>query len=256
MLAGVFGLWALGRVISAGGFRGRSKGVEHGARVSGLGYGLPVLTVALLLLGWGMAWNAHAIFDADYLVFLPVTSVVPGAPGAVDSALSVALMWRVTALLGCVLVMADLAKDPKWLLRIWWGIALAGGSIALLGLVQKATGAQLPFWQTPEAEDGAVGSFFASFYYHGNAGAYLNLTLPAVLGLAFRYATRPGYPFSRALWFALSVIVLVAVASDTSRMGQLIAGLMVVTLLILSAKKGLRAGAPSRLEDDSWWRPW
>ena len=194
-------------------------------------------TSALLLLGWWMALDAHAVFDADYSIFLPFTSPLPNAPGSVDYFLSVAMMWRVTTLLGCIWVMASLAQDARWLLRIWWAIGLAGGSIALLGLVQKATGAEMIFWQTLDRGEPAVHTFFATFYYHGNAGAYLNLALPAVLGLAFRYVTRPANPFARALWLTLSVIMIVAVASDTSRMGQFIAALMVLTLLVLSTRK-------------------
>ncbi len=201
---------------------------------------LLALGLPLLLLGWGMALNAHAVFDADYSIFLPLTSPAPNAPGAVDYFLSVASMWRVTTLLGCIWVTADLAQDEKWLLKVWWAIGLAGGSIALLGLVQKATGAELPFWQPLEIGEPPVSTFFASYYYHGNAGAYLNLVLPAVLGLAFRYVTQPANPGARALWLTLSVIMIVAVASDTSRMGQILAALMVLILLGLSAGKVFR----------------
>ncbi len=54
------------------------------------------------------------------------------------------------------------------------------GIIALLGLVQKETGAEVLFWQPRNPGEEPVTTFFASFYYHGNVGAYLNLALPAV----------------------------------------------------------------------------
>jgi hypothetical protein len=146
-----------------------------------------------------------------------------------------ATMRRVTVLLAAIWIVADLAQDKVWLLRIWWAIGLAGGSIALLGLMQKATGAEMIFWDTLERNEPPVGTFFATYYYHGNAGAYLNLVLPAVLGLAYRYTTRPGNPLARALWLTLSLITLVAVFSDTSRMGQFIAVLMIIALLAMSA---------------------
>ncbi|MEP6956183.1 MAG: hypothetical protein ABI883_05105 [Chthoniobacterales bacterium] len=235
LLGVMFLLWGLGALYAK--ISRRRAEIRGGEFHSGI---LQLIALLLLLLGWGMALNAHAVFDADYSVFLPLTSLMPGAPGSVDYFLSVALMWRVTTLLGCIWVMAQLAQDEKWLLRIWWAIGLAGGSIALLGLVQKATGAELPFWQSLERGEPAVSTFFASFYYHGNAGAYLNLALPAVLGLAFRYVTRPSNPVARALWLTMSVIMIVAVASDTSRMGQALAALMTLTLLVLWAKKGFR----------------
>ncbi|HEY1581958.1 MAG TPA: O-antigen ligase family protein [Chthoniobacterales bacterium] len=187
-----------------------------------------------------MALNAHGFWDADYGIFLPLRSPFPNAPGSIDRALSIAMMWRVTTLLGGVWVVADLMCDERWLLRIWWALALAGSSIALLGLLQKATGATTTFWQETYPGEAAVGTFFATFYYHGNAGAFLNLALPAILGLAFRYASRPGHPVARALWITLSLIAIVAVFSDTSRMGQLIAVFIMLGLLILSAGKIFR----------------
>jgi hypothetical protein len=201
---------------------------------------LGVVIALLLVVGWGMAVNAHFICDADYLVFVPLTSPLPGAPGSVDYALSCAWMWRATLLLGCLWVTADLVQDERWLLKLWWAIGLGGGSIALLGLLQKATGAEMMFWQTLEPHEPPVSTFFATYYYHANAGAYLNLTLPLVLGLAYRYATRPSNPANRALWLTISVIMAVAVISNTSRMGQFVAALMVLVLLGASAGRIFR----------------
>lgn len=207
---------------------------------------LLILGVSALLIGWGMALNAHGFWDADYRILMPLTSPFPAAPGSTDYALSVASMWRATALFGCVWVAADLAQREKWLLRIWWAIGLAGGSIALLGLLQKATGAQMTFWDTLDRGEPPVASFFATYYYHGNAGAFLNLALPAILGLALRYATRRRAPFARALWVTLALIALVAVFSNTSRMGQSIAVGIVLAILSLTARKNL--GRIRRLE--------
>ncbi|MGI8431784.1 MAG: O-antigen ligase family protein, partial [Chthoniobacterales bacterium] len=107
-------------------------------------------------------------------------------------------------------------------------------------LVQKATGAVMPLWAPLNPGERPVSTFFATYYYHGNAGAFLNLVLPAVLGLAFRYVTRPANPGARALWLTMSVIMVVAVFSDTSRMGQAVAALMMITLLMLATAKVIR----------------
>jgi hypothetical protein len=48
----------------------------------------------LLLTGWGMVLNAHALFDTDYSVFMPMTSPLPDAPGSVGYALSLATVRR------------------------------------------------------------------------------------------------------------------------------------------------------------------
>ena len=237
ILGAAFLVWLIGRLF------GRSSKEER-TGISDPGYNKAWVLLAvsglLLLMGWGMALNAHSISDADYWISLPLTSPLPNAPGSVDYALSLAWMWRATALLGCVWVVADLAQDKKWLLRIWWAIGLAGGSIALLGLLQKATGAQMVFWEQLERGEPPVATFFATYYYHGNAGAFLNLSYPAILGLAWRYVTRRANPVARALWLTLALIMTVAVASDTSRMGQSIAVAMVLVLLAFSLGKVFR----------------
>jgi hypothetical protein len=238
ILSGILGMmscsWLVSALIKGGG--GRLK-AEGSAFWSWTLFGLGAL---LLAMGWGMALNAHAMVDADYGVLLPLTSPLPAAPGSADYALSIAWMRRATALLLGIWVITDLVQDLRWLLRICWAIGLAGGSIALLGLLQKATGAEMIFWQSLEPGEPAVKTFFATYYYHGNAGAFLNLALPAILGLAFRYITRPSNPGVRALWVTLSLIMIVAVISDTSRMGQFIAASITLALLVVFAGKLFR----------------
>jgi hypothetical protein len=71
-------------------------------------------------------------------------------------------------LLGTIWVVADLAQDPAGCC-VLVGDGLAGGSIALLGLVQKATGAMI-LWDSLERGEPPVKTFFATYYHHGNAG--------------------------------------------------------------------------------------
>ena len=200
----------------------------------------PLLAISglLLAIGWAMALNAHSICDTDYFVFIPLRSPLGSAPGSVDYSLSCAWMLRATLLIGGIWTVAHLVQDERWLLRIWWAIGLAGGSIALLGLLQKASGAEMIFWQTPDKAP--VTTFFATYYYHANAGAYLNLTLPPIAGLAYRYTTRPSNPAVRALWLTIGVIMIVAVVCDTSRMAQFVAVLIALTLIAAASKKVVR----------------
>jgi len=237
ILGAMFFLWLIGAAEKAEGIRKKEEG---GARRRFWSWTLFGLAALLLAMGWGMALNARAIFDGDYGIFMPLTAPFPNAPGAVDYALSVAWMWRATALLGCIWVVAQLVQNKRWVLRIWWAVGLAGGLIAFLGLVQKATGARMIFWSTLERGEEPVSTFFATYYYHGNAGAYLNLTYPAILGLAWRYVTRRANPAVRALWVTLALIMTVAVFSDTSRMGQFIAIVMVLMLMGMAAGKIFR----------------
>ncbi len=222
MLGGVVGLCLVSLTISSGRRRFWSWWL----------FGISIL---LLIMGWGMALNAHGIFDADYRVFTSLSSPWAAGPGSADYALSLASVRRLSLLIGCVWAVAALVQNPRILLRLLWAVGLAGGSIALLGLLQKATGAEMIFWASREPGEPPVSTFFATFYYHGNAGAYLNLALPAVVGLAYRYTTRQANPAVRALWLTLLLIMIVAVLSDTSRMGQFIAVVMLPALIVLSA---------------------
>ena len=198
---------------------------------------LIVATVAVLIMGWWMVFNAKAIYDSSYLVFVPLPHLKAGMPGSIDYAISAAWMVRATLLLGVIWFVVDLSRNPRWLLRLWWTIALAGGSIAMLGLLQKATGAEMIFWQPNPlpvlpAHTRGIPAFFATYYYHGNAGAFLNLTLPATAGLAVRVFTRPAQPVVRAIALTLLITLVMAIFANTSRMGELIGVILLLVLLV------------------------
>ena len=186
------------------------------------------LLIALFAIGGWMVLNAGAILDTDFSVFVAIPKPIPHAPGSIDYVLSAAWMIRVALLSGTMLFVADLSQDNRRLLHLFYVVGAVAGSIALLGLVQKATGAPMIFWQSSPQEP--VKTFFATFYYHGNAGAFLNLVLPVSAGLALRAFTAPSGPNVRALWAACFVLCLAAVAANTSRMAQVVALLIFVLL--------------------------
>src|SRR5260370_4623261 len=109
--------------ISVPGYRGSTSRV------------LVIMASAVLVLGWAMALNARSIYDSDFFLFISRRNILPSAPGSVDAAISTAWMLRATLLIGIVFLIIDLAGDRVWLLRLWWTIALAGGSMALLSLL-------------------------------------------------------------------------------------------------------------------------
>src|SRR6266568_5896228 len=184
------------------------------------------LTCALAGMGGWMALNANSIYDSDFYAFVPLWNLAPQLAGSVDYATSAAWMTRCTLLLCAVLFVADLSQSNRWLLRLWYTIGLVAGSIAFLGLLQKATGARMIFWQT--APVWGATTFFATYYYHANAGAFLNLVWPLTAGLAIRaFATR-GHPVGGAMWISVFVLTIAAVLANTSRMAQLIALLLLI----------------------------
>ena len=191
---------------------------------------LALSAVALLAIGAWMTLNARSIYDPEFGVFAGIGNVVPSAPGSVDYAISLDWMVRAALLIGAVLFVVDLSQDDKCLIQLWVILAVTAGSISLLGLLQKATGAQALFWQTP------IGlyygsNFFASYYYHANAGAFLNLVLPLTAALAVRAFGIPSSPAVRAIWSTVFLLNVAAVAANTSRMSQLIGVLIFVALL-------------------------
>jgi low affinity Fe/Cu permease len=188
------------------------------------------LTSALIGIGGWMAVNAKSIYDSGFYVFAPLRNFAPGLAGSVDYAISVAWMTRGALLLFAILFVADLSQSNRWLLRLWYTIGLVAGSIAFLGLLQKATGARMIFWQP--APPWGVTTFFATYYYHGNAGAFLNLVWPLTAGLAIRGFTAGRHPAMRAIWISVFVLTVAGVLANTSRMAQLVALLLLIAICL------------------------
>ena len=191
---------------------------------------LLLLTAALFCLAGWMVLNARSIYDPDFSVFVPLRNVAPRLAGSVDYAISAAWMIRGALLLGAILFIADLSQSSRWLLRLWYLIGLVAGSIAFLGLLQKATGAEMIFWQPPPPEDVRVTTFFATYYYHGNAGAFLNSVWPLSAGLVIRAFTNRSHPGMRAVWVSLFFLTIAAVLANTSRMAQFVAVVLMVAI--------------------------
>ena len=235
IIAGTLALWVIERTIFLVAGRVRpDKSDERGDLVLSIPWLLAATCFLLLGIGWWMVVNASAIYDSAFLTFVPLGRVASGLPGSVDRAISMAWMVRATLLLGVTCFVADLTRRPKWLLQLWWAIALTGGSIALLGLIQKASDAPMIFWELTSGPP--VTTFFATYYYHANAGAYLNLVFPLTVGLAARLMVTPQPPWVRAIALTMAIAVTVAILANTSRAAQGIGVGLMILVGFLSAK--------------------
>jgi len=179
-----------------------------------------------------MVFNAKSIYDSDFFVFVPLHNFAPSLAGSVDYTISAAWMIRGALLLGTILFVSDVSQSNRWLLRLWYVIGLVAGSIAFLGLLQKATGAQMIFWQPPPPPEVWVSTFFATYYYHGNAGAFLNLVWPLSAGLVIRAFSNRSHPGMRAMWISVFILTIAGVPANTSRMAQLVALLLLVAIFV------------------------
>jgi Na+-translocating ferredoxin:NAD+ oxidoreductase RnfA subunit len=189
-------------------------------------------TAALICVGGWMVFNAKSVYDSDFFVFVPLHNFAPPVAGSVDYPISAAWMVRGALLLGIILFVADLSQSNRWLLRLWYVIGLVGGSIALLGLLQKATGAQMIFWQPPTPWPLRINTFFATYYYHGNAGAFLNLVWPLSSGLVIRAFASGSHPWMRAMWTSVFLLTIAALLANTSRISQVLALLLLFAICV------------------------
>jgi hypothetical protein len=185
--------------------------------------------VGLLVMGWWMAWNAHYRYNPQSHQFLPADPPFAFAPGGFDSAASFAVMEPLTGILGALLFVADFSRSPEWRTRLWWTIGITGASVALFGLVQRSAGSSLMF---PYVDQSRF-MFFGPFFYHGNAGSFINLVLPAIAGLLLLSVRKAVDDVGRVIWVPSLVLVLVAAGVCFSR-----------TALVITAVLGCALG---------WW---
>ena len=186
-----------------------------------------VVSVVLILQAWWMVLNAKSEYDSTTLHYLPLTPLLSWAPGTLHRSLSLPMALRVSALLGVGCFCCDLARRPVWRTRLLWTMALTGLSLVLLGLIQRLSGATGIFWGPPDQGQ----TFFATYRYHANAGAFLNLAWPLTAGLLLTSFGRDDNRRERTFWIAALVLCLAGVFVNASRAANLIAvGLIVVWL--------------------------
>ena len=201
----------------------------------------------ILAYGWAMALNPHFQAVEGYR-FNPIHAPLPMLPGTVDKQTSCEMMLRISCLLGVVCFVCDLSTRREWRRRIWCTMAATGSSLVLFGLVQSAFEKPIFLWS---GIDDTV-PYFATYYYHGNAGSFINLVMPFVAGLAALTLRKPDQHFERALWFPGFFVCVAGAFVNLSRSAMVITCLLVAMLLIWQSRgrsrnellppRGTRAG--------------
>lgn len=208
----------------------------------------PVLLVCALFLiaqGWFMIWNAQYYYDRWNYRFVPIDCFWRAGPGVVDKVDAIPMMIRITGLLAAMCFVCDLARRPIWRTRIWWTIGLTGGSLMLFGVVREIMGVKLgsqyDAWNFGETS-------FATYYYHGNGAAFINLVLPAIAGLALIAFGKSGANFQRALWPAALLLCVTGAITAASKVGLIITGLLLGVLVAWHLTRIWKRGSASKPE--------
>ena len=132
------------------------------------------------VIGYGllMAVNAKGRFDFATGLIVPTSQPIAWLPGSIDRATSVATVAQLGAVLVAGLAMIDLARLPVFRRRLLWAMAASAALLGVLGAFDRFGIGPVRFPQVFQE-----GSHFATYAYHANAAAYLNLALPAALYL-------------------------------------------------------------------------
>ena len=190
--------------------------------------------------------NPQSTFDAARGSFLPNSAYVPSLPSTVDVRAGWTFTLEMIAYLAVIPVAADLSRSAHWRKRLLGAMALTGVLVAVAGLCLKA-GCLPRLREDLQGRPWAQGVIFGPFDYHGNAGAFLNLALPAA---AWNAAT--AHP-ARRLWWRCAVGVLyVALFVNSSRAALAIGLFLSPICLYLTLRAGGASQPPPRRDYRRW----
>lgn len=181
---------------------------------------IPVLLSCLILLyGWFHVWNASGVFDPGFWQSIPRSQPIPSLPGAFDYQSAKQWMWRLTGLFAAFWVTLDLASHSKHRRSLSRSLAAIIALMALLGIVQRASGAEGLLWMEPELGP----FFFGPYVYHANAGAVLNLLWPLVALCFCLSVPQRKHPVLRAMWTTAFFVTTIALFVHASRAASFLA---------------------------------
>ncbi|MEZ0263174.1 MAG: O-antigen ligase family protein [Phycisphaerae bacterium] len=191
-----------------------------------------------------MTVNAAGAYDPVTHRVVRTTPRIAGLPGAVDGTVAGASARESTTALLLLFLSAELARDRKWFRRLWLTPVLIGPVVAGYGLLSYT-----PADTIMSVRHKLPGAGFGPFAYHGHAGTFLNLCLPACLTVVFLTWRRRGNALAKALALVGAALVLCGVVVNNSRAAQLIGAVigLVVTFRLLAPAAGGRVGAADQV---------
>ena len=187
-------------------------------------YTVGICTVMLLLQGWLLIANAQYLYDRAELRFVPIQPWISGgwAPGAIDTMDSLPTMLNISGLLGILCVITDMATAEVWRRRLLTTVLLTGIALTVYGVTQHILNRPLILWDEAALQH----NLFATFYYHGNAGAFLNLLLPLAVAFVTETFSNHGAHGRRALSVVFLVLILAAQVEIASKAAMVVSGLL------------------------------
>src|SRR5260221_1300413 len=144
----------------------------------------------------------------------------------------------ITGLFFAFWVASDLSAREHWRRRLWLIMCLTGVSLMVLGLVQRVTAAPGIFWRT-DLDCGLT--FFATYRYHANAGAFINIIFPLVAAQSICAFQKSAADVAKAFWVLASICVLASAFVNVSRAATVITVGLVVIFSALQLHEMLRA---------------
>lgn len=194
---------------------------------------IPLLALAITLTGYGwlLALFPSGMADRETGTLLALDFKPWLAFGSVDQESSVCAMKGVTTTALMFVCASLLAARRSGRVAIAAAVTVAGMVAALAGLWLQTSADRSGLWQSPHVP----ASVFGLFWYHGSAGAFLNLAWPcaAWLFLVVRQSRLASVLKNSLLGLLAAAVALqlIAVAANVSKMGHVVALFQIVLLM-------------------------
>jgi hypothetical protein len=187
----------------------------------------------ILIQGFWMTYNSKFVYDNDYNLFYPFNAAFPQWPGSIDQSVSWSFMIQVSAFLGISFMACEISQNPIWRHRLLLALCWTGVSIIFLGLSQHLMDFLLLY------PKGINVWPFATYYYHGNAGAYMNLVLPLMIGKLLICFRNQENHLERSLWTCVAAIAIAGPFINASKGATPIAILILLIWSVWQIKREL-----------------